>query len=152
MGKFKDLTPEAMQAVGERIIRNAERRIRQQVPRPGNRPNNPYATGTLARSLRFSWGQTESGVWSLSIDFADHGKYTAFGTRTYYDSRAREAGFFGREFRGYRRGRGGIRPQYWLSLRGDQPVYEAVVEAELRVTYETFLNNTLSNLKRGTSF
>jgi hypothetical protein len=151
MGKFKDLTPEAMEAVGERIIRNAQRRIMQQVPRPGNRPVNPYATGNLARSVRFNWEKTEQDIWSLEITYATHGVYTAFGTRSYNDSAAREAGFFGRDFRGYERGRGGIRPQYWLSLRGDQPVYEAIIEAELKMTYETFLNNTISGLKRGTT-
>lgn len=152
MARFKDLTPEAMQAVGERIIRNAQRRIGDQIPRPSNRPTNPYATGKLARSLRFSWEKTEQDVWSLEVSYADYGKYTAFGTRNYNDSAAREVGFFGREFRGYSRGRGGIRPQQWLSLRGDQPIYEAIIEAELKMTYETFLNNTISNLKRGTSF
>ena len=150
MGTFKDLTDEQLVQVGERIIRNAERRIRQQVPRPGNRPINPYATGKLARSLRFNWEKDGEGVYQLSITYADYGKYTAFGTRRYYDENARESGFFGRDFRGYNRGRGGIRPQYWLSLRGDRPVYEAVVEAELKTTFETFLNNTISGFKRGT--
>lgn len=150
MGTFKDLTDDQLVQVGERIIRNAERRIRQQVPRPGNRPINPYATGKLARSLRFNWEKDGEGVYQLSITYADYGKYTQFGTRNYFDENARESGFFGRDFRGYARGRGGVRPQYWLSLRGDRPVYEAVIEAELKTTFETFLNNTISGFKRGT--
>jgi hypothetical protein len=147
MGKFNNLSDEALQSVGQRIIRNATARIMRQIPSPRN--GNPYATGRLASSFSFTWEKI-NGEWSLRANYDDHGKYTAFGTRAYFDGAARTVGFFGREFRGYRRGQGGIRPQYWLSLRGDQPVYEAIVEAELRVTYQTFLNNTLSGLSRGT--
>jgi hypothetical protein len=149
MAKFADLTDDALQQVGTRIIRNAEARIRQQIPRPGNRPANPYATGKLARSLQFIWEKDKEGVYNLEVKYLDYGKYTQFGTRRYYDSDARTVGFFGREFRGYNRGIGGVRPQYWLNLRGDRPVYEAIVEAELKITFETFLNNTISGFKRG---
>jgi hypothetical protein len=152
MAQFKDLSDEVLQRLGARLIRNAEQRIRQQIPRQGNRPTNPYATGKLARSLRFTWEKDGTGVYELDITYLDYGKYTAFGTRGYNDSAARDAGFFGRDFVGYRRGTGGIRPQYWLGLRGDRPVYEAIVEAELKMTWETYLNNTISNFKKGTSF
>ena len=150
MAQFKDLTDDALQRVGARIIRNAETRIRQQIPRPGNRPTNPYATGKLARSLQFIWDKNGEGVYELQVKYASYGQFTQFGTRRHYDGAAREVGFFGREFRGYSRGTGGIRPQYWLNLRGDRPVYEAIVEAELKMTFETFLNNTISGFKRGT--
>lgn len=146
MGKFSNLSDEALERVGQRIIRNATARIMRQIPAPRN--GNPYATGRLSSSFNFTW-QKVNGEWSLVANYDDHGKFTQFGTRAYLDNAARTAGFFGREFRGYVRGQGGIRPQYWLSLRGDQPVYEAVVEAELRITYQTFLNNTISGLSRG---
>ena len=149
MAQFKDLTDDALQQVGARLIRNAERRIRQQIPRPANRPSNPFATGKLARSLQFTWEKNGDGVYELSISYLDYGKYTQFGTRSYYDGAAREAGFFGRDFTGYSKGRRGIRPQYWLNLRQDRPVYEAIVEAELKMTFETFLNNTITGFKRG---
>ena len=152
MGTFKDLTEEQLRRLGERLKRNAESRIRQQIPRRNNRPENPYATGALERSLELDWRPNEQGEWQLFVTYADHGKYTAFGTRRYFDRNARDAGFFGRDYVGYRRGNGGIRPQNWLGLRGDQPVYEAIVEAELKMTWETFLNNTISNFKRGTTF
>lgn len=149
MAQFKDLTDDMLQQVGDRLIRNAERRIRQQIPRTNNRPANPYATGKLARSLQFTWEKDADGVYQLNVNYLDYGKYTQFGTRGYNDSAAREAGFFGRDFRGYSRGNKGIRPQYWLNLRGDRPVYEAIVESELRMTFETFLNNTITGFKRG---
>lgn len=152
MGTFADITDEQLQRLGQRLIRNVQARIGQQIPRPNNRPTNPFATGKLARSLQFTWEKNAEGVYELDISYLDYGKYTAFGTRNYNDSAARDAGFFGREFVGYRRGRGGIRPQYWLGLRDDRPVYEAIVEAELKITWETYLNNTISNFKRGTSF
>ena len=152
MGTFADITDEQLQRLGQRLIRNVQARIGQQIPRPNNRPANPFATGKLARSLQFTWEKNAEGVYELDISYLDYGKYTAFGTRNYNDSAARDAGFFGREFVGYRRGRGGIRPQYWLGLRDDRPIYEAIVEAELRMTWETYLNQTISNFKRGTSF
>lgn len=147
--QFKDLSDAAMQRVGQRIIRNAEARIRRQVPQRGR---NPFATGALAESLRFNWVKGPNGQWELEVTYADHGKYTAFGTREYFDRGARDAGFFGmKDFRGYRHGKGGVRPQYWLSLRGDRPVYEAIVEAELKTTWQTFLNNTISGFSRQTN-
>lgn len=146
--QFKDLSDEALQRVGQRIIRNAAARIRRQVPQRGR---NPFATGALAESLRFNWVKGATDAWELQVDYLDYGKYTAFGTDPYFDRAARDAGFFGmKEFRGYRRGQGGVRPQYWLSLRGDRPVYEAIVEAELQVTWQTFLNNTITGFSRRT--
>lgn len=152
MGGFKDLTDDVLVRLGERLIRNAQRTIGSQIPQPNNRPANPFATGKLQRSLRFIWEKNGEGIYELGISYLDYGKYTAFGTRNYYDGMAREAGFFGRQFVGYRRGNGGIRPQNWLGMRGDRPVYEAIVEAELKMTWETYLNNTISNFKKGTSF
>lgn len=151
MATFRNLDEESMRRVGARIIRNAEQRIRRQVPQRGR---NPFATGRLANSLSFEWSPNRDGEWSLSVDYASHGNYTQFGTRAYSSGwrAAREAGFFGRDFTGYERGRGGIRPQNWLSLRGDRPIYEAIIEAELRVTYQTFLNNTITGLQRGGNF
>ena len=142
--QFKDLSDESMQRVGQRIIRNAEARIRRQVPQRGR---NPFATGALADSLRFNWVKNSMGQWELTVDYLEYGKYTNWGTRNY--NSYRDAGFFGMpEFRGYREGKGGIRPQYWLSLRGDRPVYEAIVEAELQTTWQTFLNNTISGFTK----
>jgi len=144
--QFKDLSDETLQRLGDRIIRNASARIRRQVPQRGK---NPYATGKLARSLSFGWSKGADGTWGLTVDYLDYGKYTNFGTREYnaYSSDRGQNNFFGmQDFAGYRKGKKGIRPQWWLSLRGDKPVYEAIVEAELRMTWQTFLNNTISNL------
>lgn len=144
--QFKDLSDEALQRVGQRIVRNAAARIRRQVPQRGR---NPFATGALAESLQFNWAKNPNGVWELDINYLSYGQYTAFGTGEYADRTARTQGFFGmREARGYRRGEMGIRPQYWLSLRGDKPVYEAIVASELKTTWQTFLNNTITGFAR----
>jgi hypothetical protein len=148
--QFKDLSDETLQRLGARIIRNAQARIMRQVPQRGQ---NPFATNKLKNSLTFEWRKdTATGAWGLQVDYLPYGNYTNYGTRNYAGGwrAARDAGFFGREFQGYRPGRGGIRPQYWLSLRGDRPIYEAIVEAELRTTFQTFLNNTISGFSRGT--
>ena len=151
MAQFKDLSNETLQRLGARIIRNAETRIRRQVPQRGK---NPFATGRLANSLHFDWIKGPAGNWELTVDYLKYGNYTQFGTRNYSNGwqASRDAGFFGRQFNGYERGSGGIRPQYWLSLRGDQPIYEAIVEAELKMTYQTFLNNTISGFSKGSSY
>jgi len=142
---FKDLTDATLQRLGDRLIRNAEARIRRQVPQ---RNRNPFATDKLASSLIFGWSKNNEGTWGLTINYADYGKYTNFGTRTYSNYRE-GTGLFGiGDFVGYRRGVGGIRPQNWLSLRNDKPVYEAIVSGELRLTWQTFLNNTISDLGR----
>ena len=145
---FKDLSDETLQRLGERIIRNAQNRIMRQVPQRGQ---NPYATGKLKNSVTFAWVKdSETGGWSLQVNYANYGNYTNYGTRRYSAGwrDARDAGFFGREFQGYRRGTKGIRPQNWLSLRGDRPIYEAIVEGEIQKTFETFLNNTISGFGR----
>jgi len=143
--RFDQLSDESIKKVGERIIRNAEARIRSQVPSPDR---NPFSKGALRNSLRFKWGKNSDDEWELTIDYADHGKFVAFGTRSYFDAGARATSFFGRDYVGYVKSTGGIRPQYWLSLRGDRPVYEAIVEAELRVVWETFITNTISDLSK----
>lgn len=148
--QFKDLSDETLARLGDRIIRNARARIMRQVPQRGQ---NPFATGRLKDSVTFAWRKdSATGTWGLQVDYLPYGNYTNYGTRNFAGGwrAARDAGFFGRDFQGYRRGRGGIRPQYWLSLRGDRPVYEAIVEAELRTTFQTFLNNTISGFSRGT--
>lgn len=147
MAQFKNLSDESLQRVGSRIIRNAQARIMQQVPNPSR---NPFSKGNLQRSVRFNWVKSEEGAWSMTVDYVNYGKFTNFGTRSHYDAGIRSASFFGREFNGYRKAKGGIRAQNWTSLRGDQPVYEAIVEAELRISWETFINNTFSNLSKNT--
>ena len=145
MAQFKDLTDDQLQKLGDRIIRNASARIKQQVPTPSR---NPFSKGKLSRSLQFKWRKQADGVWALVIDYADHGAFTLFGTRKYYSPNQRVQSVFGYDFRGYNKAKGGVRPQLWLSLRGDQPIYEAIVEAEVRTTWKAFIQNTLSPLTK----
>lgn len=145
MAKFEALSDSQVQALGDRLIRNAKARIDSQVPAPGR---NPFATGTLQRSVTYSWDKLSDGRWELTINYVNHGKFTNFGIRRFFNPAMVEQSFFGYAFRGYAKGKGGIRPQGWLSLRGDRPVYEAIVEAEIRTSWEEFLDNTISNLQK----
>ena len=150
--QFKDLSDEALQRVGDRIIRNAMARVRRQIP---SRSNNPeprrlVRTGKLLREFNFNWSKQSNGTWALTANYgdADYGQFPLYGTRP--NEVSREPSFFAMRFNGYRdgRGTGGIRPQGYLSLYGDRPVYEAIVEAELNIVWQTFLNNTITGLTR----
>ena len=145
MAQFKDLTDEALTKLGSRLIRNISSRVSKQVPTP---TRNPFSKGDLSRSLNFTWGKADDGKWSLSAHYADHGKYTRFGTRNYFDRAYLEQSLFGLDFTGYQKGKGGVRSQNWMSLRGDLPVYEAIIEAEVRLTWEMFVKNTVSELSK----
>lgn len=140
--QFKDLSDETLQRLGERMVRNATARVMRQIPQRGQ---NPFATGKLKNAFYFSWDKMPSGEWALNYNFgnAPYGKFTLFGTRQH---RVPEQNLFAMRFTGYERAKGGIRAQGWISLNGDRPVYEAIVEAELRTTWQTFLNNTISDL------
>lgn len=132
----------------QRIARQMLVDIRQQAPRRGNNPRNPYATGKLVRSIGVE-PQQDGDQWSIIVSYDDYGDYTAFGTRQYFNPRDLQQSFFGlREFKGYEKGKGGIRPQYWLSLRGQRPKYERMIEEGLSITFETFTNNVISNLSK----
>jgi hypothetical protein len=148
MAQFKDLTDDQLEALGQRLIRNVQARVSRQVPSP---VRNPFAKGTLERSVRYSWKKLGDLSWGLQIDYAEHGKYVNFGTRSFFNHAMMQQSVFGYEFRGYSRGKGGVRPQGWLSLRGDKPVYEAIVEAEVRLTFEEFVRNTITPLTKQTN-
>ena len=137
---------EVMQRLGERIIRNVQARVSAQVPAPGR---NPFSKGVLQKSVKYSWTKNpQTEAWELKIDYADQGTFTQFGTRAYFNPATVNQSMFGYDFRGFVPGKGGVRPQFWLSLRGDQPVYEAIIEAEIRKTWEFFVKNTVTGLAK----
>jgi hypothetical protein len=160
--QFKDLSDETLKRLGERIIRNAKARIMRQIPSRGNNPrpsgrDRLVRTNNLLDSFNLTWDKMPLGAYALNATYEDYGNYNLFGTKPHAIN-TRDQGFFGMRFFGYRDGRGtgkglgrgaGIRPQGWLSLYGDKPVYEAIVEAELRLTFQTFLNNTISGFSKG---
>lgn len=145
MAKFAELSDDQLRNLGARIIRNAKSRIDKQIPTPSR---NPFSKGNLARSMSYSWEQNSDGSWELVISYLPYGNYVNFGTRNYSNAAMREQSFFGYSYRGYQKAKGGIRPQGFLSLRGDRPVYEAIVEAEVRITWEEFIENTISKFTR----
>jgi hypothetical protein len=145
MATFRELTDQQLQALGTRLIRNVQARVSKQVPTPAR---NPFSKGALARSIQYSWNKNAQDNWEMKIHYEDQGKFTNFGTRANRSIAMEETSVFGYSYRGYNRGKGGIRPQGWLSLRGDQPVYEAIVEAEVRIAWETFVNNTMTPLTK----
>lgn len=85
------------------------------VPQPGQ---NPYAKGPLKKSLNISYFIKDDTI-GFKFSYLDYGVYTNLGTGRYnqikYGSE-KSSPFNLPPFRGYKRGRGGIQPQYWTSM------------------------------------
>lgn len=124
-----------------KVARMMESDIRRNIPRQGAMPNYFRSTGNLKRSLRV--GVDAQGD-AIEVEFVSYGKFTAFGTRQYYDSEAAQNTFFGMKApRVYRKGKGGIRPQYWLSLRNRQDRYDTFIQENLQIGLNEFIENYL---------
>lgn len=144
MARFKDLSDKQIRSIGNKIINLALKKVSNQVPIPSR---NPFSTGELQRSLSYEW-VFEEDVWKLKIDYVDHGKYTLFGTRIHRDIEAESQSWFGRSFQEYSKAKMGIRPQYWLSLRGTRPDFDKLIREELDLTMRTFIDHTISDLSK----
>lgn len=85
------------------------------VPQPGQ---NPYATGRLQRSLKISYFVNSDSI-GYKFSYLDYGVYTNLGTKQYNEIKygsIKSSPFNLPPFRGYVKGSGGIRPQYWTSM------------------------------------
>lgn len=132
---------QTIKEVLERVARMMYTDIRRNVPRKGSQPSYFQNTGDLKRSLRV---EVDSRGDAIEVTFKDYGKYTAFGSRNYRDEQASEDTFFGMKVpRVYKRGKGGIRPQYWLSLRNRQDKYDDFIEKNLQIGLNEFIENYL---------
>lgn len=124
-----------------KVARMMESDIRRNIPRQGSMPSYFRSTGNLKRSLRV--GVDAKGD-AIEVEFASYGKFTAFGTKQYRDREAEQDTFFGMKApRVYRKGRGGVRPQYWLSLRNRQDRYDAFIQENLQIGINEFIENYL---------
>lgn len=85
----------------------------------------PVDTGALRRSVKLEEGKIQVEIDSNStsrfflytISYNDYGDYTNYGTRNYYPGAFK----YGTQpdpgsFRGYSKGKGGIKPQYWSAI------------------------------------
>ena len=133
----------------ERLASMVERDLLEQVPQRG--ANNPYATGDLKRSLNVSTFNTSDDEWTIAVTYDQHGNYTNFGTRVYSGrwQQLKDASFFDLpRFAGYKRGKGGIRPQYWLSLSRQENKYLKELEKSIELDFDTFINKVIENLSK----
>lgn len=113
--------------------------LKRQVPQRGQ---NPYATNNLKSKFNLDVRKSSRDEWEIFMTFPFYGNYTSFGTRIH--SNFREEGglnIFDRSpFRGYSRGRNGIIPQNWLSLRNQKAEYEALIEETMGESLEVFID------------
>ena len=124
-----------------KVARMMESDIRRNIPRQGSLPNYFESTGNLKRSLKV--GVNTDGD-AIEVEFAPYGKFTAFGTRQYRDREAEQDTFFGMKApRVYKKGKGGVRPQYWLSLRNRQDRYDTFIQENLQMGLNEFIENYL---------
>ena len=132
---FKDLNiSDKMYRVTRRLAKKIERQIKDQVP---------VDTGALKDSIEVEILPTADGlgIEIVLIDL-DYGKYTDFGTGPYYEE-PNELPMVG-IFRGYERGQGGIRPQYWSSL--DPDIFTRFLDTSARVAEENIANLIEDNI------
>jgi hypothetical protein len=81
----------------------------------------PVDTGRLKRSIKVSYKRSNDSV-SYSFGYLHYGVYVNLGTKQYNTIKwgSKESIPFNLPaYRGYRKGNGGIQPQYWLSLSQD---------------------------------
>jgi hypothetical protein len=124
-----------------KVARMMESDIRRNIPRKGTMPNYFESTGNLKNSLRVN---VDSRGDAIEVEFASYGKFTAFGTRQYRDDEAAQDTFFGMKApRIYKKGKGGIRPQYWLSLRNREDRYNDFIQKNLQIGLDKFIENYL---------
>ena len=103
----------------------------------------PVKTGQLVRSI-----VVEPRTNQIEIFYADHGTYTNYGTGRYYPSRFS----YGTQpdpgtFRGYQKGKGGIRPQYWTAMSfSDANEIDRMIENELEKQTIIYLEGEIDDI------
>lgn len=141
-----------MQALGNRIKSLVLTQLRAQVPAKGR---NPFATGLLAGRINNNmiiWTKNSVGNWELSIDLEARGlpiqaSFTNFGTRNHNEFQTiRDNGIFGLPFMGYSQGGPGVRAQNWTSMTRIEDQLKDMIEGQLKVSVEQFLQSTIQNL------
>jgi len=112
---------------------------RRQVPSPSNNPD-PSRLRRTGR-LRSSLGYRILNNNTISIYFNRYGIYVDLGTGPYADTGTTNV--FGLPaYAGYRRGFGGIQPQYWTSLSSEEDAILTGLEDELARIVENMVATT----------
>jgi len=130
---------QSIKAILRKVANDMSRDLKRQVPQRGQ---NPYATGNLKSKFNLDVRKNARGDWEIMMTYPFYGNYTAFGTRQYSNWREQSGmNIFDRApFRGYSKGRNGIVPQNWLSLRQQKQEYEDMIQEELGESLEVFMN------------
>jgi len=155
MATIQEILDMQMQQVGDSIRQFMFPRLRQQAPRPGNTPENPYATGKLSRALTpnmIKFEKTSNSQWELAIDLnvlpagvRARAFATNFGSgprHKEFDT-IRQNGIFGLPFMGYSRGTMGIRAQNWTAMNGFEGRVNKLVQDRLNVSFESLVRDTI---------
>lgn len=156
MATIQEILDYQMQQVGDSIRQLIFPRLRQQVPRPGNTPQNPDAKGKLAASLTPSMIKFQKGtddLWELSIDVnvlpsgvRDRARATNFGSGRHKEfATIQRSGIFGLPFMGYSHGSMGIRAQNWTSMAGFEGKVTKLVQDKLNVSLERLFRDTIKD-------
>lgn len=138
----------------ERLATMIEKDLKEQVPQPGYRPlrrGDRGPTGKLKNSLSVTAFPVKNEEFTIAVGYEMYGNYTNFGTKKYaarWQQLANQSLFELPNFAGYRKGLGGIRPQYWLSLSRQENRYIKEINASLEIDFDTFINNIVENLSK----
>ena len=153
MATLGEILADKIQDLDEQIKVLAFRTIKDQAPRLGNRPKNPYATGALYSRLNpnmVTITADTNGAWTIQISLARlprQAVFTNFGTNNHNETALIEReGPFGLPFMGYSRGRFGVRAQNWTSLARVDKQIRSLYEQQIRMSLDTYITNTIENL------
>jgi hypothetical protein len=129
-----------IKSILRKVAADMNRDLKRQVPQRGQ---NPYATGNLKSKFNLDVRKNARMEWEILMTYPFYGNYTTFGTRQYASNWREQSGmniFDRAPFRGYTKGRNGIVPQNWLSLRQQKAQYEEMIQEELGESLEVFMN------------
>jgi hypothetical protein len=141
MNKYANLKIiETLELVKEKM----ERDLKRQVPQY---PRSPFSSrrSNLKNSLRVNVNKQTT---SITFDFLNYGIYTIYGTKNERDESAYNKSIF--ELPAavrYSKGNFGIRPQYWISLSAVQQRYMDLIEENLNIGFEEFINKYINDIK-----
>jgi hypothetical protein len=129
----------------ELVKEKMERDLKRQVPQY---PRSPFSSrrSDLKNSLRVNVNKQTT---SITFDFLNYGIYTIYGTGQERDESSYNKSIFEMPAATrYVKGRFGIRPQYWISLSAVQQRYMDLIEENLNVGFEEFIEKYINDITK----
>jgi len=133
MNRFSNLTDKIIKDALEKIKNEMLSIVKEQVP---------VDTGDLDRSLQARVVKKDN-VFQIQFSYLEYGVFTNLGTPPYFGLTSDKSMFGLPPFKGYRKGIGGIQPQYWKSLRGKSDEFDDKMREAFGLTLRTVMKHII---------